>query len=81
LISKQHVLQTKLCLKRISNNIKKVIDCESTIAIPNLKPIVGYLGFYRCGVGDYRIGKSVDEGIVWFHFFGKRDESTYKKFP
>jgi len=28
-----------------------------------------------------RIGISLEDDTVWFLFFGKRDESTYKKFP
>jgi mRNA interferase RelE/StbE len=68
-------------LKRIGNIIKKVIECDSLNEIPNLKPIVGHPGFYRIRFGDYRIGISLEEETVWFHFFGKRDESTYKKFP
>jgi len=71
----------KILLKRLGNIIKKVIECNSLSQIPNLKPIVGHPGFYRIRFGDYRIGISLEEETVWFHFFGNRNESTYKKFP
>jgi len=74
-------ISDKILLNRVANLIKKVIECRSINEIPNLKPIVGYPGFYRIRLGDYRIGISLDDKTVWFHFFGKRDESTYKKFP
>ncbi len=74
-------ISDKILLKRISNIIRKVIECDSLIEIPNLKPIIGYPGYFRIRLGDYRIGISLEEETVWFHFFGKRDESTYKKFP
>ncbi len=75
------LFRDKILLKRVSNIIKKVIECKTLNEIPNLKPIVGHPGFYRIRFGDYRIGISLEEETVWFHFFGKRDESTYKKFP
>ncbi len=62
----------KILLKRLGKTLNQ---------ISNLKPIVGHSGYYRIRLGDYRIGISVEEETVWFHFFGKRDESTYKKFP
>ena len=71
----------KILLKRLGNVIKKVIECNSLHEIPNLKPIAGHPGFFRIRIGEYRVGISFEEEIVWFHFFGKRDESTYKKFP
>ena len=71
----------KILLKRLGNIIKKVIESDSLNKIPNLKPIVGYPDYFRIRLGDYRIGISLEEETVWFHFFGKRDESTYKKFP
>lgn len=74
-------ISDKILLKRLGNIIKKVIACDSLNEVPNLKPIVGHPGFYRIRLGDYRIGISFEEEVVWFHFFGKRDESTYKKFP
>ena len=55
----------KVLLKRIANIIKKVNECDSLIDIPNLKPIVGHSGFYRIRIGDYRLGISIEEEIVW----------------
>jgi mRNA interferase RelE/StbE len=74
-------ISDKILLKRLGNIIKKVIKCDTLNEIPNLKSIVGHPGFYRIRLGDYRIGISLEEETVWFHFFGKRDDSTYKKFP
>lgn len=74
-------ISDKILLKRLGSIIKKVIECDSLSKIPNIKPITGYPGFYRIRLGDYRIGITLEEEVVWFHFFGKRDESTYKKFP
>jgi mRNA interferase RelE/StbE len=74
-------ISDKNTLRRIGNIIKKVIVCSSLSEISNIKPIKGYSGYYRIRMGEYRIGISLEGDIVWFHFFGKRSESTYKKFP
>lgn len=74
-------VRDKILLKRLGNIIKKVIESDSLSQIPNVKSIVGHPGYYRIRLGDFRIGISLEEETVWFHFFGKKDESTYKKFP
>jgi mRNA interferase RelE/StbE len=74
-------IKDKNLIKRISFVIRKVMDSNTLSEIPNLKPIAGYPGYYRIRLGKYRLGISLEENTVWFHFFGKRDESTYKKFP
>jgi mRNA interferase RelE/StbE len=68
----------KATLKTI---IDKVAEAKSLDQIPNIVPIIGYPGYYRIRFGDYRIGISLEENTVWFLYFGKRNESTYKKFP
>lgn len=74
-------IKDKNLLKRVGTIIKKVIDSKSLSEIPNIKPIAGHPGYYRIRLGKYRLGISLEENTVWFHFIGKRDESTYKKFP
>jgi mRNA interferase RelE/StbE len=74
-------IKDKALFERLCKVIKTVANCKTISNIPNLKPITGYSGYYRIRLGDYRIGISVEGKTVWFHFFGKRDESTYKKFP
>jgi mRNA interferase RelE/StbE len=74
-------IKDKTLLKRVGTIIKKVMDCNSLSEVTNIKPITGYPGYYRIRLGTYRIGISMEKDTVWFHFFGKRDESTYKKFP
>lgn len=74
-------IKDKKLLKRVGAIIRIVLDSNSLIGIPNLKPITGYPGYYRIRLGKYRLGISLEENTVWFHFIGKRDESTYKKFP
>lgn len=49
--------------------------------VPNISSITGHPNYYRIKFGDYRVGISLEDDIVWFLFFGKRDENTYKKFP
>jgi len=68
----------KIRLKRI---MEKVASAKNLEEIPNITPIVGHPTYFRIKFGDYRIGISLEDNIVWFLFFGKRNESTYKKFP
>lgn len=68
----------KIRLKKI---IEKVAEVKSLDEISNIIPIVGHSGYYRIKFGDYRIGISLEENTVWFLYFGKRNENTYKKFP
>lgn len=68
----------KIRLKKV---IEKVSAATQLNEIPNITPIVGHPNFFRIKTGDYRIGISLEEDTLWFLYFGKRDESTYKKFP
>lgn len=71
--------------KSIKIRLKKIIDrvalAKNLDEIPNIRPIIGSPNYFRIKLGDYRIGISLEDNIVWFLFFGKRDENTYKKFP
>jgi mRNA interferase RelE/StbE len=71
--------------KSIKTRLKQVIDrvalARNFDEIPNITPIIGHPNYYRIKFGDYRVGISLEDNIVWFLFFGKRDENTYKKFP
>ena len=40
----------------------------------------GFKNFYRIRVGDYRIGISLERGVVTFLAFAHRKD-IYKKFP
>jgi mRNA interferase RelE/StbE len=71
----------KAILKRLSKLVSKIIASHSLSEISNVKPMVGYPGFYRIRIGEYRVGISIEEKTIWFLFFGKRDEKTYKRFP
>ena len=66
---------------RLKKVIEKISFAKDLNEIPNLTPIVGHPDYYRIKFGDYRIGISLEGDTVWFLFFGKRNESTYKKFP
>lgn len=66
---------------RLKKIIAKVALAKNLEEIPNMTPIVGHPNYYRIKFGDYRVGISLEEDTVWFLFFGKRDEGTYKKFP
>ncbi|OFX51618.1 MAG: hypothetical protein A2066_06240 [Bacteroidetes bacterium GWB2_41_8] len=68
----------KIRLKKI---ILRIAEAKNLNEIPNLTPIVGHPNYYRIKFGDYRVGISLEEDTIWFLYFGKRDESTYKKFP
>lgn len=74
-------VEDKILQKRIKKIIEKVANAVNLNQISNIRPMVGYPGYYRIKFGDYRIGISLEENTVWFLYFGKRDESTYKKFP
>ncbi len=85
-ISKQfektvYKLKDKTLKNRLLAIINKVAFAQSLEEIPNLTPMKGHSGFYRIKLGDYRVGISLENGIVWFLYFGKRDKSTYKNFP
>jgi len=45
------LFRDKILLKRVSNIIKKVIECKTLNEIPNLKPIVGHPGFIAFDLG------------------------------
>jgi len=66
---------------RLKKIIEKVAQAKNLDEIPNITPIVGHPNYYRIKFGDFRVGISLEENTVWFLFFGKRDEHTYKKFP
>ena len=66
---------------RLKTVIEKVAEIQSIDEIPNITQIVGHPGYYRIRFGDYRVGISLEENTVWFLYFGKRNESTYRKFP
>ena len=74
-------IKDKAIKTRLKNIIEKIAEAKSLDEISNLIAIVGYTGYYRIKFGDYRIGISLEENVVWFLYFGKRDENTYKKFP
>lgn len=74
-------VKDKALLNRIGKIVKRVMECSSLKEVPNLIPITGSPGYFRIRMGNYRIGISLEDDTVWFLFFGKRDESTYKKFP
>ena len=74
-------VEDQILRKRIKKIIEKVANAESLRQISNIRPMVGYPGYYRIKFGDYRIGISLEENTVWFLYFGKRDDNTYKKFP
>ena len=67
--------------KRLKATIIKVEKAGSLNEIHNIKPITGHPGYYRIKFGDYRIGISLENDVVWFLYFGKRNEATYKRFP
>ena len=66
---------------RLKKIIEKVAEAHSLEEISNITPIIGYPDYYRIKFGDYWVGISLEENTVWFLYFGKRDENTYKKFP
>jgi mRNA interferase RelE/StbE len=74
-------LKDKAVKTRLKNIIEKLAEAKSLDEISNIIPIVGYPGYYRIKFGDYRIGISLEDNTVWLLYFGKRDESTYKRFP
>lgn len=62
---------------RLKKIILRVAEAKNLDEIPNLTQIVGHPSFYRIKFGDYRVGLSLEENVVWFLYFGKRDENTY----
>ena len=74
-------IRDKSLKKRLLSIIDEIERANSLSVVHNVKPIKGHAGFYRIKSGVYRIGISLENDVVWLLFFGKRDESTYKKFP
>jgi len=74
-------IKDKAIKARLRKIIEKVADADNLEGISNITPIVGHLGYYRIRFGDYRVGISLEDNTVWFLYFGKRNENTYKKFP
>ena len=74
-------IKDKTIKTRLKKIIDKVAEAQSLDEISNITPIVGHPDYYRIKFGDYRVGISLEENTVWFLYFGKRDENTYKKFP
>lgn len=74
-------IKDKTIKTRLKKIIGKVAEAQSLDEISNITPIVGRPDYYRIKFGDYRVGISLEENTVWFLYFGKRDENTYKKFP
>ena len=74
-------IKDKALKNRIKTIIGKVAEAQSFDQIPNVLPIIGHPGYYRIRFGDFRLGISLEENTVWFLYFGKRNENTYKKFP
>ena len=74
-------INNKSVKKRLAKIIDRVALAKTLDEIPNIGAITGSPNYYRIKFGDYRVGISLEDDIVWFLFFGKRDESTYKKFP
>jgi mRNA interferase RelE/StbE len=74
-------INDKTVKKRLRGIITRVEKANSLEEIPNTTPIIGHPGYYRIKFGNYRVGLSLEDGVVWFLYFGKRNEATYKKFP
>ncbi len=74
-------IKDPIARKRLKNIFDTVKVVDNITDIPNVKAIVNFSGYYRIKFGDYRVGISLEGNTIWFLFFGKRDENTYKKFP
>ena len=67
--------------KRLLGVIETIENVELIDDLPNVKAMVGFQGYYRIRIGDYRLGFSIEKKTVWLLYFGKRDENTYRDFP
>ncbi len=74
-------IKDKFVKEKLKSAIEKIILAKSLDEIPNITAMVGHPGYYRIKLGDYRLGIALESDIIWLLYFGKRNESTYKKFP
>lgn len=67
-------------LDRVADLIAMVEQAADLATIPNLKKLQGTGPYYRVRLGDYRVGISVQSGVVSFIRFLHRKE-IYRFFP
>lgn len=74
--------------KKASEDIKKQVikirslflSANSLHDVPHIKKMEGSNDYYRCRIGNYRIGLKLKEGVVYFlRVINRRD--IYKQFP
>lgn len=72
-------VKDKGLLKRVKELIESIEQANSLSDIPNLKKLKGGGNFYRLRIGDYRIGISFANVVVFVRFLDRKD--VYKYFP
>ena len=60
--------------------IEAVSESDNMNKFPNLKKLTSHKNIYRIRMGDYRLGVVIDNNIVIFAAFDKRND-IYKHFP
>jgi mRNA interferase RelE/StbE len=66
--------------KRLLELIDKIKQIGSLADLNDVRKIVGYQGYYRIRVGDYRLGIKVTENSIEMVRFLHRKE-IYRRFP
>jgi len=73
----QHDSDTK---KRLLEKIQELKQIDSLFDTKKIKKIVGYPGYYRIRIGDYRLGlKLTGDTLELIRFLHRKD--IYRRFP
>ena len=73
----RHDLNTK---KRLLEKIQELKRIDSLFDTKKIKKIVGYPGYYRIKIGDYRLGlKLTGDTLELIRFLHRKD--IYRRFP
>ena len=74
------LLHNKEILQKLADRIVDIKSGKGILDIRNIKKIVGYQGYYRIKIGDYRLGIKYDSNrMVLLRFLHRKD--VYKHFP
>jgi mRNA interferase RelE/StbE len=73
-------IRDKAILNRVRSVIEQYEQIDSVSDARQLKKLKGEDGFYRIRVGDYRIGVTIEDGVITFVRFLHRKD-LYRYFP
>lgn len=73
-------VKDKNLLSRVKETIENLEKAEKLEEISNLKKLKGERGYYRIGIGDYRVGLKIEgDQVTFIRMLNRKD--IYKYFP